>query len=287
MTWTLLVLGFLALLALSLLLAWLLTRGQENGPVSATAWNRYLDTLQRKLLRANLYIRAEELILICLIVAFIFFLTALLLGLGFFLALLSAVAGYAIPGYILERRRKINLRKLETQLPAVLSIIANAVRSGYSFAQALEVVYQDTMPPLSEECGRVLRDNRLGRPMGEALRRMASRVGSEDLDIVVNTLEIQRQLGGNMAVLLNKLEQTLRERAELEAEIKALTAQQRFSAVLIFLLPIILAVFLLLTNPDYLKPLVEEQLGRYLLGAAVIAQLLGLLVMRRMMKVKY
>ncbi len=287
MTWVAVVAGFLMLLVLSVALAWLFTRRQGNSPESASPWNRHLDTLQRRLLRASLYIRAEEFLLVCLVVALVFFLTALLFGLDFLLALLLAIVGYAIPGYVLERKRKRNLRKLEQQLPPVLTIIANALRSGYSFAQALEVVYQDTMPPLSEECGRVLRDNRLGRPMGEALRRMANRVGSEDLDMVVNTLEIQRQLGGNMAVLLNKLEQTLRERAELQEEIKALTAQQRFSAVLIFLLPILLAVFLLITNPDYLKPLVEEPLGRYLLAAAVIAQLLGLLVMRRFMKTKF
>jgi tight adherence protein B len=279
--------GFMIFLVLSITLAWFVANRPENSPESALTWSRYLGTLQSNLLRANLYIRAEELILLCLCLALVFFMTALLLGAGVFFALLVAIAGFALPGYILNLKRKGALRQLEAQLPTTLSIIADALRAGYSFAQALEVVSKDTLPPFSKECERVLRDNRLGRPMKEALRKMSNRVGSEDLELVVNALEIQRQMGGNMSTLLNKLEQTLRERSELEKDIKALTAQQRFSAVLIFLLPIVLVIFLIMTSPSYLKPLVEEPLGRYLLATAVIAQLLGFLVIRRFMKVRY
>lgn len=279
--------GLMLLLIMIIILGRLLINFKGKKAESFPAWNRYLTNMQRKLLRANLYMRAEEMILVCLILALVFFLSALGFGYGFLPAMVLAIAGFAIPGIVLDLRRRNSLRKLEKQLPIVLAIIADAMRSGNSFAQALEIVYKDTMPPLSEECGRVLRDNRLGRPMAEALRRMARRVGSDDLDIVINALEIQRQLGGNMAVLLTKLEQNLRERSELESDIKALTAQQRLSALVIFLLPVFLVIFLLLTSPGYLKPLLEEPAGQNILAVAVSAQLLGLLVVYRFMKLKF
>lgn len=249
--------------------------------------NGYLGHLQKRLLRAGFFIRSEELIAFSLSLALLLAASALLLELGFFPALLLGLGGYLSPFFILDYRRARKLRKFEKQLPPALSIIANGLRSGYSFAQALEVVHQDTLPPLSDEFGRVIRDNRLGRPMGEALKRMADRIGSADLDTVVSSLEVQRQMGGNMAVLVEKMEQTLRDRTDLQEEIKSLTAQQRFSAILIFLLPFILAGFLLISNPQYLQPLVEEPLGRILLGSAVIAQFIGLIILSRFMKINY
>jgi len=126
--------------------------------------NGYLGHLQKRLLRAGFFIRSEELIAFSLSLALLLAVSALLLEFGLFPALLLGLGGYLSPFFILEYRRARKLRKFEKQLPPALSIIANGLRSGYSFAQALEVVHQDTLPPLSDEFGRVIRDNRLGRP---------------------------------------------------------------------------------------------------------------------------
>ncbi len=277
----------LTLVLIVLLLSRLFNGYRRNDQEPELRRNGYMNRLQRKLLRSSIYMRPEEFIALCLTLAITVFLVTLLLDINLLIALLLGLIVFFIPGNILETKRKKNLRKLERQLLPALAIIANGLRAGYSFVQALEVVCQDTLPPLSVEFGRVLRDNRLGRPIGEALKRMADRVGSDDLNMVVNATEIQRQMGGNMATLIGKIEQTLRDRADLEEEIKSLTAQQRFSAGLIFMLPFVLAAFLMIANPDYLLPLVKEELGQYLLAAAVIAQILGLIVMKRFMKTNY
>lgn len=246
----------------------------------------YLTRLQKKLLQARFYMRAEELIGLSTLFGLAFFLVAMQNTGSFLVAILLGVIGYRIPGIALEVQRRRIKQKLEKQIVPALSTIAGGLRAGYSFAQALEVVYHDALPPLAEEIGRVLRDNRLGRPLFEALKEMVERTESNELDLVISTLDIQRETGGNMADLIDKIENTMREREALQEEIRALTSQQRFSALLIFLLPLGLALLISLLNPGYLLPLVEEPVGRVLLGIGLAAQLVGFLLIRRFMKIE-
>jgi len=254
-----------------------------------SAWPRrpeYLSNLQKKLLQARFYMRAEELIGLCLLFFVVTFLLFYQHWGSLLLALPAGIIGYRIPGMALEAQRKKNLKDLEKQIAPALATISGGLRAGYSFAQALEVVSQETPPPLAEEFGRVLRDNRMGRPMEIALREMVERVESSELEMVFSTIEIQRQVGGNMAELIDKIEAALRERAELREEIRSLTSQQRFSAVIVFLLPLGLAMIIFAFNPDYLRPLFQEQLGRLMLAAALMLQIIGFIIIRRFMKVE-
>lgn len=244
-----------------------------------------IERLQKKLLQAHFYMRAEEFAgLVFLFGLAVFFLFYHLTG-SFWLSLPAGLLGFRLPGLVVELQRKKRLRDLEKQLPAALGTIASGLRAGYSFSQALEVVCQEMAPPVSEEFGRVLRENRLGRPLDEALKESVSRVESSELEMVVSAIEIQRQVGGNLASLLDQIEKALLDRSELRAEVRSLTAQQRFSALVIFLLPPGVALLILLVNPEYLLPMVREPAGIFMLVAAIVLQFLGFLMIRRFMKV--
>jgi tight adherence protein B len=245
-----------------------------------------LSKLEKKLMQARLYMRAEEFVGLSL------FLSAALL-LMFYraahsipVALVAAFIGYRVPAMVLEWQRKKRLRNFENQLISILSTISSGLRAGYSFPQALEVVYKEMPPPASEEFGRVLRDYRLGRSMDEALGEAVERVESKELEMVVTAIAIQRQVGGNLAALLDKIEGTLQERINLREDIRALTAQQRFSAVIILLLPPVVAAVLLVANPEYILSLLREPMGLLALIMALVLQVIGIVIMNRISKIE-
>ena len=243
-------------------------------------------TLAKKLMQARLYMRPEEFIGLCLFLGLALLLLAYQTVNSLPLALAAGFVGYRVPFMILERQRKKRMRNFESQLTVVLSTLSSGLRAGYSFPQALEVVARELPPPASEEFGRVLRDYRLGRSVDEALAEAVERVESRELEMMVTAIAIQRQVGGNLATLLDKIEGTLQERIALSEDIRALTAQQRFSAVIVLLLPPGVAVILLATNPEYIVSLLSEPVGLLALIGALVLQVIGLVIMNRISKIE-
>ena len=242
--------------------------------------------LAKKLMQARLYMRPEEFIGVSLFLGAALLLLLYQATSSLLAALAAGFIGYRIPALVLEWQRKKRLRKFEAQLTAALSTISSGLRAGYSFPQALEVVAKELPPPASEEFGRILRDYRLGRSLDEALAEAVGRVESRELEMVVTAIAIQRQLGGNLAALLDKIEGTLQERITLREDIRSLTAQQRFSAVLVLLLPPIMVLVLLAVNPEYIVTLVAEPAGLGALVAALVLQVAGIVIMNRISKIE-
>ncbi|HHX77511.1 MAG TPA: secretion system protein, partial [Firmicutes bacterium] len=164
-------------------------------------------------------------------------------------------------------------------------IIANGLRAGYSFPQAMDVVAREMEPPIAEEFNRVIRDNRLGKTMEEALKELTERNDNEDLDMIVTALLIQRQVGGNLAEILDKIENTIRERVRIKGEIKTLTAQQRMSAAIIVLLPFAVTGIIYLMNPDYIMTLFRQPLGLIMVAVALVFQSLGIFMIRKIVNI--
>jgi tight adherence protein B len=215
-------------------------------------------------------------------------------GIGLGVALISSprlvwlfpLLGWAAPSLLLARSEKARLKAFEQQLPDALAIIANALRSGYSFLQAMEVVSREMPDPIAREFGLVLRENRVNIPLDESLQHMVERVKSPDLDLVVTAVLIQRQVGGNLSEVLDKIAGTIKDRIRLQGEIRTLTTQGRMSGWIISLLPIALAVLMQLVSPGYLDPMLSHPVGWLLMGLGVVMQGIGVLTIKKMVNLE-
>lgn len=199
--------------------------------------------------------------------------------------LVVAVVGFAGPYLVLSQRVAKRERDFLDQLPDTLQILANSLRAGHGLLQAVDTVVQEAPEPTSTEFTRVLTEARLGMPLDEALEAMAVRVGSEDFRWVVLAINIQRQVGGNLALLLETVSNTLREREQVRRQIRVLSAEGKLSAIILVVLPIALALYMLAVNPQYILELTRQTLGWVMIGGAVVLMVLGSLWMRKLVKI--
>jgi len=203
-----------------------------------------------------------------------------------------AAAIVALGGYwfgtlmYLRARQRQRRRKFEHGLHDMLTIVANSMRAGHSFTQALHIVAEETSGPLQEELQRIGQEMQIGVGLDEALARSNERVGSEDFDLIVTAISIQRQIGGNLAEVLDKITETIRERVTLQREVKALTSQGRLSAGIFMLLPVGVGVMLFMVNPSYMKVMFESTIGLLLLVVAGVSQLFGYILIRKIVRVE-
>ncbi|MCX7823973.1 MAG: type II secretion system F family protein [Verrucomicrobiae bacterium] len=197
-----------------------------------------------------------------------------------------AVAGYGIPTLLLHLRKRKRLSKFEQQLPHMLQMLVSSLRSGASLNRSLEVAAQMSRPPMSKDLAIVLRETSLGIPLEESLDSMARRVGCPDFETVVVGYQIQRESGGSLTAVLSKVAEAVRLRLQLRGELRALTAQGRFSALIISLLPVAVGVVLKVASPSYLEPLFEDWSGRALLLGALVWQTIGALIIWKIVNIK-
>jgi tight adherence protein B len=169
--------------------------------------------------------------------------------------LIGVVVGFFLPRIWLARRRNGRLNAFNKQLPDTITLIANALRAGSSFLQAIELVVRESRPPISTEFSRVIREVNLGLPFDQALENMVRRVRSDDLELMATAISIQHQVGGNLAEILDSISYTIRERIRIKGEIRTLTAQQRLSGYVVGFLPIALAGFLFVAAPGFMDPM--------------------------------
>jgi tight adherence protein B len=187
-----------------------------------------------------------------LIFAFLVGLIGFVLGRGWFLAVIGAVAGLFVPRLYVGMQQRKRLRDFDNQLGDMLNLVVNGLRAGYSSMQALESISRELPPPISDEFRRVVQEIQLGLPQEAALANLKRRVPSPDLDFVVTAINIQREVGGNLAEILDSISHTIRERVRIKGEINTLTAQGQITAWLISLLPIGLALLLFVINRNYM-----------------------------------
>lgn len=246
----------------------------------------YQAKLKERLIQAGLPLKPSEFILIDLVTSFIFIGFGLLLFRHPLAGLISGVSGYYIPHLVLRHLKKKRLHNFTNQLSSTLTLISNSLRAGYSIMQAIETVTRDASPPISEEFRQLLKENSLGVPFEKSLVEMTRRIPSEDLDLVVTALVIQRQVGGNLAEILDKISHTIRERIRIYGEIRTLTAQGRMSGIIIGVLPFVVGGILCAMRPDIFTLLFIRKEGWFMLGAALLMQLIGILVIRKIVAIK-
>lgn len=216
------------------------------------------------------------------LVGLITFLVTLKGAMFFAGALAGILMGLALLGLRIRRRRK----KFTNQLGDMLTMVANALRAGFSFMQAFELISREMDAPMGREVQLVVNEVNLGNTLESALDNMQRRVVSPDFELVVTAVLIQRQVGGDLASILDTISETIAERVRMRREVMALTAQGRASAMVVGLVPIALAGALSIFNPNYLKPLIETDMGHMFIIAAVVLELIGVLIIRRIVDIK-
>lgn len=218
----------------------------------------------------------------------------ILAGVGTALALafeciLGAAAGAvlaSLPWIFVTVRANKRRAKFTEQLPNALDLFVSVLRSGHSIPQAVRAVADEVPAPCGSEFSEMLQRMNLGQSLPQALSHSVNRFKSFDLDLIRRATEIQSEVGGSLAELLEKTNATLRQRLKLQRQVQVLTAPSRLSAVIIFILPFVIAVSFSMINPDYMAPLTTTKLGRGLLCLAFAVQVVGYLIMRKLASFK-
>jgi tight adherence protein B len=255
--------------------------------------------LARELARADLALKPTEFLVIR--AAALLGLPLLFIGLSPLISLFASpiawigglLLGYWLPKFWLGRRKSKRLKAFNTNLADTIMLLANSLRAGSSFLQAVEMIVRETQPPISTEFARVIREVNLGLPLDEALANLQRRVRSDDLDLMTTAIAIHHTVGGNLAEILDTIAFTIRERVRIKGEIRTLTAQQRMSGYVVGFLPIALVLLLSVIAPTFMAPMLQKPpellglpAGMFILAGGGIMMLIGFILIRRIVDIE-
>lgn len=247
-------------------------------------WSRLI---AHKLIQAGIPMRGSEFLVICcgtgLFGAVFGF---VLSGGNFMVAIVCGIVGYLIPLLVLKLKIERRVKVFNNQLGDSLVLVANSLRTGYSFLQSIELVSREMPKPIGEEFARVLKEMNLGVGTEAAMNNLAKRVNSDDLDLVVTAVLIQRQVGGNLAEVLDSISNTIRERIKIKGQIKTLTAQGRISGLIVSLLPLGTGLLIYVVNPGYMNVLFTHPVGKALLAVGIVSQVIGMWIISRIVNIE-
>lgn len=247
-------------------------------------WNR--KKLDLMMIQAGLPLLGKEYVAIAGGLAVLVFLVTAVAGRSLVTGLLGGIL--TLFGAVIFLQRRISRWKeaFERQLADCLTLVSNSLRAGFSFLQTMEIISREMQPPMSTEFANVMRNTSLGRTMEDALQEMDQRVGNEDFSLVITAVLIQQQVGGNLATILDTIRETISERIRLRREVGTLTAQGKFSGLVLTCIPVALGLFFAVTSPEYLKPLLTTSIGKMAIGIAVVMEIIGYLIISRIVDIK-
>ncbi len=256
--------------------------------VSKAATRRgFIEMFDLRLQRAGMSIRSSEFITLHLISIIIVSIAVQFITGNYFFTFIILVVMILIPFLIINMRTSSRLKKFHEQLPDTLQLISGSLKAGYSFNQSLSMVVDQTKPPISDEFKRVLSEIRMGMSEKESLENMAERIKSEHFDWVVMSVNIQREVGGNLAEVMEIIAGTIRERDAVMNQIKALTAEGRLSAIILIALPFGIGILLSIINRSYIGLLLSNSLGLAMIGIAFVLMVIGIIWIIRIIRVEY
>jgi tight adherence protein B len=242
---------------------------------------RQFRALQRMIERADLPLRAAELLYVGLGVAvFLGLVTAVVAG-SAFATLIAMATGFALPIGFVWFKASSRMKAFDNQLPDLLITMAASLKAGHSFRQGIQSVVDEGAQPAAKEFKRVLTETRLGRPMDDALIDMAERVGSKNLSFVITAVTIQRQIGGSLAGLFDMVADTVRQRQQFARKIRGLTAMGRMSAYVLAGLPFFIALAVTVMNATYMAPLYHTSAGHELILVGLVMMAFGMLILKK------
>jgi len=190
------------------------------------------------------------------------------------------------PRWYISFVRSRRLRAFTNQLGDTINLMVNSIRSGYSILQAMEAVSREMGPPMSVEFGRVVQEVQLGLTLEQALNNLLRRITSDDLDLMITAMNVQREVGGNLAEVLDTISYTIRERVRIKGDIRALTAYGRGAGTMISLIPIVLSAVVYLVSREFMSLLFTHRCGWVMIGVAVLGIVSGYLIIRKIVDIE-
>lgn len=258
----------------------------EEGPIKKLSrlvpkYDKTFSKLQKNIVYSDSKYSLEEIITVKFMSSCAFSLLTYALSKNIILTMLVLISVWFTPNFYIANKAKKRMVAFNAQLADGMLVICNALKAGYSFMQATALVSKEMDGPLAKEFSTLLKEMSFGITIEESFANITQRVDSEDLKLVVNAILIQKDVGGNLAEILDKIIETIRERQRIKAEVKTLTAQGRLSGVIISVLPFGMALFLYFINRDYLTVLFQSRLGISLVIYGLISQTIGYFVIRK------
>lgn len=254
----------------------------------ANAFSRlkFAEWLQRVLDQANVRMAAGQLMVNMTVAAAMILAVLVVMGIPLYYAVIPAFGGYALPILYFTHRRKKRLYKMMLQLPDVFEMLSQALRAGHSLASGMQLIASELPDPAGTEFARVFQEHNLGLKVEEALQNLAERMDVLDVRLFVTAVLIQRQTGGDLAEVMDKISRVIRDRIELFGTVKALTAEGRLSGYVLLALPVIVFIAMLKINPDYANVLVTDSIGQMLLVGAIVMMLMGWAMINKIVNIK-
>jgi tight adherence protein B len=242
--------------------------------------------LQRLIDQSGVAANAGSIVLATISLAALFFLIASHVIGSLIVGTVAGVFGASLPTLYLLVKRKKRVERFDSLMPEAMDMITNALRSGFSFELALKMVAQEIPDPLGIEFAIAFEEQNLGARLEQALQNMHERVPSEDLGLFITALMIHKKTGGNLAEVLEKTSNTIRDRFRFKREVRTKTTHGRFSGLVLIVLPLVMIGLILAVYPDYFMILINDRIGNYLLGGAAAMQLLGLWLIARIVNIR-
>lgn len=239
------------------------------------------------LVMSGIKLNAKEYLMAWMGTTFIPILLLLLLNKSIITIIGAGIVGFIIPPFLVQRSKKKRQQLFNTQLSETLIVMGNSIKSGYSFMQAMESVAMDMQPPISTEFKNVLREMRFGVKLEDALDHMVDRTQNPDLALLVSAVVTSSQVGANLSDILDNISTTIKDRIKIREEVRVLTAQGRISGIVIGLLPVFIGLVFMLINPDYILTFFESTLGKIMLVVGLFLEIIGFLVVKKVVDVKY
>lgn len=248
---------------------------------------KFMDKLANELIMADIPLRAEEYVVMWFILTIGIPAVFVSLGINVVVTLGFCLIGAALPILMIKFKKNKRMNLFNKQLVEALTIMCNCLKTGFTFQTAMESVAKEMSDPIATEFERMLRETKLGLTLENSLEQMVKRTENKDLELISNAVLIQRQVGGNLAEILESISQTIHERIKIADEIKVLTATGRISGYIIGLLPVFILLILMLINPSYIEELFTTSEGRIALGICVVLELIGFTIVKKIVTVKF
>jgi len=242
--------------------------------------------IDRRLRQADMKIPVGTFLLLSLVLFSLGIVAGWFLHWPTILSIFVGIALLTVPNLVVDIKRRRRLKRFINYFPEALEMFARSLRAGHSFTGAIQLVAQEMPDPIGPEFSKVFEEQNLGIPLRQALIGMTDRVDVLDVKFFVTAILIQRETGGNLAEIIDKIAYVIRERFRVQGQLKIFTAQARITGTILALLPVGLAILLSILNPAYMKPLWIERTGRIMISVAVIMQILGFLAIRKIIRIK-
>ncbi len=247
---------------------------------------KWTKRIRTELIKADISITVQELIIINLILSLAnAFLLHVITGNLMFSILMSLLA-WKIPKMFITYKKRERVKQFDSQLSEGIIIMSNSLKAGCSFLQSLSIVAEETKEPLSKEFKKLLKEMSLGISEENALMNLSYRMESEDLKLIINVILIQKDIGGNLAGVLDNISETIRERQKIKNELKTLTAQGRLSGIVVMLLPVFLCLTFFVLNQEYMLLLFTTPIGIAMIAAGIISEIFGFFMIKKIVNIE-